>query len=113
MRVYGLDFTSSPSVDKPLTLAVCQLDDGVLNVETLRPLTETMNEPFCLMEKWLADEPGPWIAGIDFPFGQPIEAIEHFGWVQEGSEEQTWESYLTTIESTCSSSRSFKSTLES
>ena len=35
MRVYGLDFTSSPSVDKPLTLAVCQLDDGVLNVETL------------------------------------------------------------------------------
>ena len=26
---------------------------------------------------------GPWIAGIDFPFGLPVGAVEHFRWWPE------------------------------
>ena len=29
--------------------------------------------------------PGPWVAGIDFPFGQPRKLIENIGWPD------TWE----------------------
>ncbi len=33
-------------------------------------------------------QPGPWIAGIDFPFGQPRRLIQNIGWPE------SWEGYV-------------------
>lgn len=76
MLVLGIDFTSSPTRRKPITCLPCILENGVLQSQAL--------------EKWPSfDEfehrlksPGPWIAGIDFPFGQSRKFIERIGWPQ-------------------------------
>ena len=36
-------------------------------------------------------KPGPWIAGIDFPFGQSRTFIENVGWPQ------SWSDYVTHV----------------
>lgn len=74
MRIYGLDFTSAPRRQKPLTLAVATFTGEALRLDTVRLLTD-----FAAFEAWLAS-PGPWAAGLDFPFGQPARLIDHFGW---------------------------------
>ncbi len=74
MRIYGLDFTSAPSPRKPITCAVAVRDAEGLFVERVERL-ETL-EAF---DRWLAT-PGPWVAGLDFPFGQPIALIEALDW---------------------------------
>ena len=84
MDVYGLDFTSSPRKPKPLTLAVCRLDGGVLRVRERRPLPGSKGTPFGDFEAFLRT-PGPWIAGIDFPFGQPRKLVDELGWPREWS----------------------------
>jgi hypothetical protein len=45
---------------------------------------------FLEIERFLASE-GPWITGIDFPFGQPHKLIINLGWPQ------TWEGYVDRI----------------
>src|SRR5439155_26150492 len=100
MKVFGLDFTSDPDIGKPLTLAECTLDGDTLHVEGLRPLSpsgstkrERKAAQFAAFEDWLATEKGPWVAGIDVPLGQPVEAIEHFCWLGSAESDQTWENY--------------------
>jgi hypothetical protein len=83
--VYGLDFTSDPRLRKPITLAVCDLEDGVLSVRDFRRLPS-----FEAFETFLASD-GPWIVGIDFPFGQPRKLIENLGWPR------TWEGYVRVV----------------
>ena len=75
MKIYGLDFTSAPSNHKPITCVECDLTDHLLRVgdEVVR-LTD-----FEAFEAFLA-RPGPWIAGFDFPFGQPRQLIQNLGW---------------------------------
>ncbi len=77
MRIYGLDFTSAPSSGlssaknrKRLILAVCTLENGILEVEKLAELNGAYPGDFSGFEKWLCTE-GEWFAGLDFPFGQP------------------------------------------
>ncbi len=65
MKIYGLDFTSSPRPQKAITYAQCHLSEKVLSLECLGRLTS-----FDEFEDFLR-EPGPWVAGMDFPFGQP------------------------------------------
>ncbi len=79
MRIYGLDFTSLPSRSKPLTLAVCDLEDSILRLLELRPLGGEKAKPFKLFEEWL-QTPGPWVAGVDFPFSQPRQLVLDLGW---------------------------------
>jgi hypothetical protein len=75
MKVIGIDFTSKPTRRKPLTCLHCTLEGRVLRAN-------------CLVEKWpdfglfedALKKPGPWIAGIDFPFGQSRKFIENIGW---------------------------------
>jgi hypothetical protein len=74
MRVYGIDFTSTPSRRKPLTCLACTFDDRLLRTETLEEWQD-----FSEFERALK-RPGPWIAGIDFPFGQSRRFIENIGW---------------------------------
>ncbi|NIR30020.1 MAG: DUF429 domain-containing protein [Gammaproteobacteria bacterium] len=75
MDVYGLDFTSAPSMRKPITCARCRYrDGGSLAVEAFEALVD-----FAALERLLAT-PGPWIAGLDFPFGQPRRLLEDLRW---------------------------------
>ncbi len=82
MKVYGIDFTSRPSRRKPITCLECRFDGVRL---TSGELTEWRDfEGF----ETALQRPGPWIAGIDCPFGQSRTFIENIGWPG------TWASYV-------------------
>lgn len=77
LRIYGVDFSSAPSVRKPITIAVATLSCRSVPVLHLDRVD--------LASDWRAFEtflqtPGPWLGGFDLPFGQPRSLIEHFGW---------------------------------
>ncbi len=74
MRIFGLDFTSAPRRRKPITCAACTLRGEVLYFEALTRL-----EDFDAFEGFLRS-PGPWMAGLDFPFGQPGKLVAGLGW---------------------------------
>ncbi len=74
MKVFGIDFTSRPTHHKPLTCLNCTFDGRVLRSGDLEKWTE-----FLAFEQAL-QRPGPWIAGIDFPFGQSRRFIETSNW---------------------------------
>ena len=74
MNVYGIDFTSRPSRSKAITCAKCQFDGDRLVVDYLQRL-ESLDAFGAFL-----DSPGPWIAGIDFPFGQPRRLVENLNW---------------------------------
>ncbi len=80
MRCYGLDFTSAPTAAKPITLAVGWFAEGLLRIENVLRVTT-----FKRFERCLA-EPEEWIAGMDFPFGQPQQLIEDLSWPDSWSE---------------------------
>lgn len=82
MRVYGIDFTSRPGRAKPITCLECKLTGNRLRAG---PLMEW--RAFSQFEAALR-KPGPWIAGIDFPFGQARTFIEGIGWPG------TWQGYV-------------------
>ncbi|HSO82617.1 DUF429 domain-containing protein [Thiocapsa sp.] len=82
MKIYGIDFTSRPSRRKPITCVECCL--GGLRLKAVQ-LTEWRD--FEGFEAAL-QQPGPWIAGIDFPFGQSRTFIENIGWPD------TWTDYV-------------------
>lgn len=77
MRVYGIDFTSTPSRTKPITVAVCQLRPGELHLLQLLRIRDLR-----AFERSL-QEPGPWIAAMDFPFGLPRQLIRDLEWPSE------------------------------
>ncbi|MFT3690867.1 DUF429 domain-containing protein [Paenirhodobacter sp.] len=74
MDIYGIDFTSSPSGKKPLTCVHCRFEGGELCL-----VDEIPWPSFAGFDAFLHGE-GEWIAGIDFPFGQPRRFIERIGW---------------------------------
>ena len=74
MRIHGLDFTSVPSRRKPITCAVCNLQDNILHVQNMLSLTS-----FEDFEDFLHSD-DPWLAALDFPFGQPRKLLENLGW---------------------------------
>jgi hypothetical protein len=87
MLVYGIDFASAPHRNNPITGSHCKLQDDVLIVTDLKPLND-LNE----FEVFL-NHNGPWIAGIDFPFGQPKKLINNLNWPE------TWEEYVKHVSS--------------
>ena len=82
MKIIGIDFTSRPGRRKPITATVGRLNGRCLRIEAL--LTWQSFDQF---ETALA-HPGPWITGIDFPFGQARRFIENIGWPR------TWGGYV-------------------
>jgi hypothetical protein len=82
MKIYGVDFTSVPSSNKAITFVQCRLDEDGLSLEHFDLITS-----FDEFENFLM-QPGPWLAGMDFPFGQPRRLIENIGWPP------TWEGYV-------------------
>jgi hypothetical protein len=82
VRIYGLDFTSAPGRRKPLIALGCTLESNVLRVEDSQGMTD-----FSSFEGFL-QRPGPWVCGMDFPFGQPRSLVSALGWPAD------WETYV-------------------
>jgi hypothetical protein len=87
MKVLGIDFTSRPSRRKPITCLHCKMDGTTLRVQRLEEWPA-----FAAFEDALK-RPGPWIAGIDFPFGLSRRFIEMIGW------SPSWADYVAHAES--------------
>jgi len=94
MLVYGLDFTSAPSVkaskavhQKRLTLATCWLENRQLTVQEFRSLNGSQPNDFTEIKQWL-ETPGPWIAGLDFPFAMPAQLVKELHWPS------SWDAYI-------------------
>ena len=86
MKIYGLDFTSAPGRQKPITSIEGALkDNNTLHLQRDFKIA-SLNE----FEVFLKRR-GPWIAGFDFPFGQPRPLIENLGWPT------AWADYITQI----------------
>src|SRR5215212_8903459 len=82
MKIYGLDFTSAPGRKKPLIVLGCRLEGNLLRIEDSQTLTD-----FSGFEDFLRRQ-GPWVCGMDFPFGQPRSLVAALGWPQG------WEGYV-------------------
>jgi alpha-D-ribose 1-methylphosphonate 5-phosphate C-P lyase len=80
MIVLGCDFTSAPSATKPITVARCRLDGEVLVLDGVDRLASF--EAF----DGLLREPGPWLGGFDFPFGQTRRLVRELGWPENWSD---------------------------
>lgn len=85
MIVYGCDFTSAPRKRKPITLVRGNLADGCLSIGSYETLPT-----LAAFEDFLRRE-GPWVAGFDFPFGQPLKLIHNLNLPQ------TWAEYVELI----------------
>jgi Protein of unknown function (DUF429) len=82
VKIFGLDFTSAPGRRKPLIVLGCTLQGDSLRVEDSERLTD-----FGGFEDFLQRR-GPWVCGMDFPFGQPRSLIATLGWPE------SWEGYV-------------------
>jgi Protein of unknown function (DUF429) len=82
VRIYGLDFTSAPGRRKPLIVLCCTLEGDSLRVEDSQTLID-----FGGFEDFLQRQ-GPWVCGMDFPFGQPRSLVSALGWPE------SWEGYV-------------------
>ena len=94
MKIFGLDFSSSPTRKKPITCVVCELNEGgeFSNGNNLT-LQNCLTMPtFADFETFLRSD-GPWLAALDFPFGQPRQLITNLGWPTE------WADYMQLIAS--------------
>ena len=87
MKIFGIDFISAPSKRKPITIAECDLDRRTLRVLRIRLAVD-----FDAFEAQLQTR-GPWVAGLDFPFGLPLDFLNAAG--LPGS----WPDYVATIAS--------------
>lgn len=87
MKLYGVDFTSAPTKRKPITCVTCELDGTRLQVQSCRAFPT-----FAEFEAFL-QRPGPWLAALDFPFGQPRKLITNLGWPG------AWEDYIQLVAS--------------
>jgi len=75
--VAGIDFTSRPTLRKPITVALGQASRRVVR------LTRVDAHPsFESLAQWLLT-PGPWVAAFDMPFGLPRELVTTLGWPTE------------------------------
>ena len=83
---FGVDFTSRPTLKKPITRALARFNDNeILEVYGLESAAT-----FAGFEAWL-DDNAPWVAGFDFPFGLPQEYVAHLGWPTQ------WQALMQTV----------------
>jgi hypothetical protein len=85
MIIKGIDFTSSPSRKKPITCAVCSLEQDILTLHDVKFLVD-----FLQFESEISAE-GSWVAGVDFPFGQSRTFIKNIAWPEK------WEEYVSVV----------------
>ena len=85
MIIFGIDFTSAPGRRKPITVAEGELQQGKLTLKRVHTLVS-----FDEFESFLKKK-GPWIAGIDFPFGLPGAFLSTLGLPHD------WRNYVQTL----------------
>ena len=85
MKIFGLDFTSTPTRRKPITCAICELHNNTLTLRNCLTMPT-----FAEFEAFLQLD-GPWLAVLDFPFSQPSQLIANLGWPS------TWLDYIQLI----------------
>ena len=85
MKILGIDFTSAPSQTKPIMVAEASFDKEVLTLHQLHRLTTFEEFENLLKQK------GPWVAGIDFPFGLPGAFLSTLGLPHE------WKGYVEAV----------------
>lgn len=74
LPLLGCDFSSAPSVRKPVVVAVGHLHADEVRLDRI--------ESFATLDAWqhgLAALPA-WVGAFDFPFGLPRELVETLGW---------------------------------
>lgn len=80
----GIDFSSSPSRQKPITVAKAHWGDGVVQLDDLLKLP-TLNDFDNLLRQ------GQFVAAIDMPFGLPRELVDGLGWPgAQRYDDSTW-----------------------
>ena len=75
--LHGVDFTSAPRKAKGITIASGQLIHDAFELQQLQTFHN-----FSDFQQWLQN-PGPWVAGFDFPFSLPRELITLLNWPTE------------------------------
>ena len=98
MRIIGSDFTSDPRPGKPITATWCRTKGKQLIVEKVEPLLNFQSFALLLASK------GPWVAGFDFPFGQPQRLINDLAWPKD------WKKYVEHVAGL--GKRQFRATLD-
>lgn len=73
-RIFGVDFTSRPRARKPITIAAGHLRDRGFALEGVEEHCDWES-----YETWLR-QPGPWLAGFDYPFGLPRCSVVDLRW---------------------------------
>ena len=102
MVIFGIDFTSAPGLKKTITCARCELT--VIPQPRLLLQDCLMFTSFHEFERFLAHD-GPWLAALDFPFGQPLKLLTQLGWPT------IWEDYVALVASM--GKRAFEETIAS
>lgn len=74
MQIIGCDFSSSPSKQKPIVLALGSSKDGRVQLSKLEQIPSLDR-----FDEWLA-QPQTWLGVFDLPFGLPRELVEHLNW---------------------------------
>lgn len=85
MKIFGVDFTSAPNRRKSI---ICV--EGKITGHTLRIDRDIKIASLNEFEVFLKQK-GPWVAGFDFPFGQPRQLVEHLQW------SDTWAGYVANV----------------
>ena len=78
--VFGIDFSSAPSLRKPITVAALGWHARRGAQAERLELLDMATLPTLLDFEHFLHRPGPWLAGLDLPFGQPRSLIEAQGW---------------------------------
>jgi len=73
----GIDFSSRPTPRKPITVAHGERAGASLRLQRIDEHAD-----FDAFARWL-QQPGPWLAAFDFPFGLPRELVETLGWPRD------------------------------
>ncbi len=74
VHLLGCDFSSSPTLRKPIVVAWGHLRGSVVVLERLEALTS-----LSVFEQWLA-QPRAWVGGFDMPFGLPRVLVQALDW---------------------------------
>ena len=74
MQIIGCDFSSSPSKQKPIVLALGSAKDGRVQLLKLEQLVS-----LDAFGQWLK-QPQSWLGVFDLPFGLPRELVEKLQW---------------------------------
>ena len=73
-QLLGCDFSSSPTRQKPIVLALGSFKDGRVQLSKLERIIS-----LDAFGEWLA-QPQGWLGVFDLPFGLPRELVEHLHW---------------------------------